>query len=82
MSHSKAGVTGQELIIHTPLMHMTKSEIIAAGLAMGVDYSLTSSCYDPTSAGEACGHCDSCLLRQRGFADNDLTDPIVYADRT
>lgn len=78
---TKAGVAGQELVIHAPLMHMTKSEIIAAGLAMGVDYSLTSSCYDPTPVGEACGHCDSCLLRQRGFADNNLTDPIAYADR-
>ena len=77
---TKAGVTGQDLVIHAPLMHMTKSEIVAAGLAMGVDYSLTSSCYDPTPTGKACGHCDSCLLRQRGFADNQLVDPISYVD--
>src|SRR5206468_5184750 len=67
---TKAGVEGtQKLKIHTPLINLTKSETIARGLELGVDYSLTHSCYDPTPTGRACGTCDSCLLRGRGFAD-------------
>ena len=77
---TKAAVEGQGLTIHTPLIDLTKAQIIELGLQLGVDYGLTTSCYDPTSEGLACGHCDACLLRRRGFADNDLTDPIGYAD--
>jgi 7-cyano-7-deazaguanine synthase len=75
---TKAGVEGrQRLTIHTPLIHMTKAEIIRAGLALGVDYGLTLSCYDPAPAG-ACGRCDSCVLRRRGFAEAGATDPVRY----
>ena len=75
---TKAGVEGtQKLKIHTPLINLTKSETIARGLELGVDYSLTHSCYDPTSDGRACGTCDSCLLRGRGFAELGLTDPAL-----
>jgi 7-cyano-7-deazaguanine synthase len=77
---TKAGVEGQELTIHAPLMYLTKAQIITKGTAMGVDYSVTSSCYDPTDDGAACGHCDSCLLRLKGFEEAGLTDPIRYAD--
>jgi 7-cyano-7-deazaguanine synthase len=75
---TKRGVEGHELRIHAPLIDLTKAEIIARGTALGVDYSLTRSCYDPTPAGESCGACDSCLLRLRGFAENGLTDPAPY----
>lgn len=76
---TKAAVEGrQPLQIHTPLIALTKGEIIRRGLALGVDYSLTSSCYDPDSAGRACGHCDSCLLRLKGFAECRVADPIAY----
>jgi 7-cyano-7-deazaguanine synthase len=64
--------------IHAPLISLTKSGIIRKGLDLGVDYSLTSSCYDPSPLGHACGHCDSCLLRIRGFEENGINDPIVY----
>ena len=70
---------GQPLSIHTPLIDLTKAEIIRRGLALGVDYSLTHSCYDPDAAGLACGRCDSCRLRQRGFADAAVPDPTRYA---
>jgi 7-cyano-7-deazaguanine synthase len=74
---TKAGVEGrQALKIHTPLIQMSKAEIIQKGIELGVDYSLTSSCYDPSSTGEPCGECDSCLLRQKGFSENDLKDPL------
>ena len=77
-SATKAGVEGtQKLKIHTPLINLTKSETIARGLELGVDYSLTHSCYDPTPDGRACGTCDSCLLRGRGFAELGLTDPAL-----
>lgn len=76
---TKAGVEGrQDLTIRTPLLHLTKAEIIRQGLRLDVDYSLTSSCYDPTSLGEACGACDACLLRLRGFEQNGIQDPIRY----
>lgn len=72
---TRAGVEGrQQLTIHTPLIQLTKAQIIQRGLDLGVDYSLTHSCYDPVD-GRACGTCDSCLLRQRGFAELGLTDP-------
>jgi len=74
---TKAGVEGrQRLTIHTPLIQLTKAQIIQRGLDLGVDYSLTHSCYDPVG-GRACGTCDSCLLRQRGFAELGLTDPAL-----
>lgn len=75
---TKAGVEGrQKLTIHTPLISMTKAETIRAGLDLGVDYALTHSCYEPDEAGHACGSCDSCLLRGRGFAELGLTDPAL-----
>ena len=77
---TKAGVEGHtQLKIHTPLIAMTKAEIIRRGLALDVDYSLTHSCYDPTPEGLACGKCDSCLLRQKGFMEAGARDPLVYA---
>jgi 7-cyano-7-deazaguanine synthase len=65
--------------LHAPLMHSTKAEIIRRGLALGVPYGLTHSCYDPTADGKSCGHCDSCLLRLAGFAEVGAIDPAVYA---
>lgn len=76
---TKAGVDGSRpLRLHTPLIQLTKAEIIRRGLALHVDYSLTHSCYDPTPNGLACGHCDSCLLRLRGFAEAGEKDPARY----
>jgi 7-cyano-7-deazaguanine synthase len=76
---TKAAVEGkQKLKIHTPLIRMTKAQIIRKGLELGVDFSLTHSCYDPTGSGEACGECDSCLLRLRGFQNAGIWDPIRY----
>ena len=75
---TKAGVEGRlRLEIHTPLIMLTKAQIIARGLALGVDYSLTSSCYDPGVAGEPCGACDSCLLRAKGFSEVGTSDPLL-----
>jgi 7-cyano-7-deazaguanine synthase len=73
-----AGVEGRPFTIHAPLIHWTKAEIIAEGLRLGVDYSLTHSCYDPAGDGSPCGQCDSCLLRKKGFADAGITDPLSY----
>ncbi|MBI4553856.1 MAG: 7-cyano-7-deazaguanine synthase QueC [Candidatus Latescibacteria bacterium] len=79
---TKAGVEGVgRFRVHTPLIRMTKAEIIRTGAALGVDYSLTHSCYDPTPDGLACGQCDSCLLRQKGFRSAGLSDPTRYAER-
>ncbi len=75
---TKAGSSGQKFKIHTPLSKLTKAEIIKKGLELGVDYSLTLSCYDPSADGKACGHCDSCLLRKKGFAEEGVDDPTVY----
>lgn len=73
---TKAGVEGTTVpTIHTPLIHMTKAEIIREGTMLGVDYGLTFSCYDPTPEGHPCGGCDSCLLRAKGFLEAGLTDP-------
>jgi 7-cyano-7-deazaguanine synthase len=66
------------LKIHTPLIAMTKAEIIRTGLKLGVDYSLTHSCYDPAPEGLACGTCDSCLLRLKGFEEAGVPDPVKY----
>jgi 7-cyano-7-deazaguanine synthase len=76
---TKAAVEGRPCTIHTPLIDWTKAQIIRCGLALGVDYGLTLSCYDPGLDGTACGHCDACLLRLGGFAENDLVDPAPYA---
>lgn len=76
---TKAAVEGKTSVaIHTPLMYLSKGEIIRTGLKLGVDYGLTHTCYDPSPDGLACGRCDSCLLRQKGFAEAGLTDPISY----
>jgi 7-cyano-7-deazaguanine synthase len=76
---TKAGVAErQHLTIHTPLIRLTKAEIIRRGLELGVDYSITRSCYDPSSEGEACGQCDSCQLRLKGFSEVGLVDPAAY----
>jgi 7-cyano-7-deazaguanine synthase len=77
---TKAGVEGrQHLRVHAPLISLTKAQIIQRGLELGVDYSLTHSCYDPDIQGRPCGTCDSCLLRARGFADLGLEDPALAA---
>ncbi len=75
---TKAGVTGRAVHIHTPLIKLTKVEIIRRGRELGVDYGLTRSCYDPDPAGRACGHCDSCQLRLAAFAKLNLPDPAPY----
>ncbi len=76
---TRAGVEGSmRFEVHAPLIAMTKSEIISKGLELGVDYSLTHSCYDPDEAGRSCGRCDSCRLRLKGFADAGLGDPATY----
>lgn len=76
---TKAAVEGRPVSIHTPLIHLRKAEIIRLGLELGVDYSATLSCYDPSADGAACGACDACQLRQRGFAELGLSDPARYA---
>ncbi|NIO42742.1 MAG: 7-cyano-7-deazaguanine synthase QueC [Burkholderiales bacterium] len=75
---TKTGVEGTRLRIHAPLVHMTKAEIILQGAAAGVDFSQTVSCYQPTSDGLACGQCDSCRIRRKGFEDAGLADPTAY----
>ena len=75
---TKAGVEGNGCKIETPLIDLSKADIIKTGVALGVDYRLTHSCYDPDEAGRACGRCDSCVLRKRGFADAGVPDPTVY----
>jgi 7-cyano-7-deazaguanine synthase len=75
---TRAGIEGLKTSIRTPLIALSKGQIIALGTSLGVDYSLTTSCYDPTVHGVACGHCDSCKLRLKGFADAGIKDPIRY----
>jgi 7-cyano-7-deazaguanine synthase len=76
---TKAAVEGrQRLVIHTPLIRLTKAEIIRKGLSLGVDYAQTCTCYDPSPGGEACGECDACLLRLKGFLENGVADPLPY----
>lgn len=79
---TRAGVEGDfPLTIHTPLIELSKAEIISRGHELGVDYATTVSCYDPDPTGAACGHCDSCLLRQRGFKQADVADPTRYREK-
>jgi 7-cyano-7-deazaguanine synthase len=78
---TRAGVEGQQqLKIHAPLIQLTKAQIIQRGLALGVDYSLTITCYDPTPEGTACGQCDACRLRLKGFAEAGVADPVAYVN--
>jgi 7-cyano-7-deazaguanine synthase len=78
---TRGGVEGTTpLRIQTPLLHLTKREIVELGRSLGVDYSITLSCYDPSPSGEACGHCDACKLRLKGFAEAGLDDPAPYAE--
>ena len=75
---TKTGVMGNHLHITTPLLHLSKAEIIKLGVSLGVDYALTVSCYRADSEGRACGHCDSCYLRQQGFLQAEIDDPTIY----
>jgi 7-cyano-7-deazaguanine synthase len=79
---TKRATEGYRLRIHAPLIDLPKAAIIKRGLELGVDYSLTRSCYSPGSGGAACGECDACLLRLRGFADAGVKDPAPYASRS
>jgi len=74
---TRAGVTGSRLRVHTPLITLSKAEIVRRGLALGLDYGLTLSCYDPGAGGRPCGHCDSCQLRAKGFAEAGVADPAL-----
>ena len=77
---TKAGVGGARFQVHTPLIELTKAQIIRKALELNVDLSLTHSCYDPTPDGRACGLCDSCVLRLKGFAEAGVKDPLLYAE--
>ena len=77
---TKAGVSGKNFHIHTPLINMSKAEIIKSGTKLGVDYGLTFSCYDPQETGAPCGHCDACILRLKGFKEAGIPDPLNYPD--
>jgi 7-cyano-7-deazaguanine synthase len=74
---TRAGVEGKRLAIHTPLIALSKAQIITLGLSLGLDYGLTHSCYDPLPDGAPCRHCDSCRLRAAGFYDAGATDPLI-----
>ena len=78
---TKAGVEGRPLTVHTPLIALSKAEIIKLGLSLKLDYGLTHSCYDPLAGGRACGHCDSCRLRAAGFAEAGAADPLIQPRR-
>lgn len=79
---TKASVEGRlNYTIHTPLIDWTKAQIIRRGVELGVDYSLTHSCYDPAPTGASCGHCDACLLRRKGFGEAGMEDPVKYLDK-
>ncbi len=75
---TKAGVNGALFAIHAPLINMTKAEIIRKGRELGVDFSMTSTCYDPLPDGRPCGQCDACILRQKGFAESGFEDPLLH----
>ncbi len=78
---TRAGVEGSgTFTVHSPLLNLTKAQIIREGVKLGIDYGLTHSCYDPSPEGLACGHCDSCILRKRGFAEAQVPDPTRYAE--
>ena len=78
---TKASAEGRlNFTIHTPLLHWTKAEIIRRGIELGLDYGMTHSCYDPDLKGRRCGHCDACLLRQKGFAEAGVEDPLKYEE--
>jgi 7-cyano-7-deazaguanine synthase len=77
-THASADSPEPPLRIHAPLIEMTKAQIIRRGVELGVDYALTHSCYDPDAHGRACGHCDSCLLRRKGFTEAGVSDPTIY----
>lgn len=79
---TKAGVEGRKLTIHSPLINLTKAEIIKLGSGLGVDYSLTLTCYEPSKNGATCGECDSCILRAKGFTEAGVTDPTIYQSQT
>jgi len=74
---TRAGVEGASFRVHTPLINLTKAQIILRGLSLGLDYGLTHSCYDPVAGGRPCGRCDSCALRAKGFAEAGLVDPLI-----
>jgi len=74
---TRAGVEGARFHVRAPLLHLTKAEIIRRGVALGLDYGLTHSCYDPPPSGAPCGHCDSCVLRAKGFAEAGVRDPLA-----
>ena len=76
---TRAGVEGGRFRVHAPLIAMTKAEIIRCGVGLGLDYGLTTSCYDPAPDGQPCDHCDSCVLRARGFLDAGVLDPVRRA---
>jgi 7-cyano-7-deazaguanine synthase len=76
---TRAGAGGQRFRVHAPLIAWSKAEIIARGLALGVDYAMTHSCYDPAADGAACGRCDACALRRKGFREAGVADPTRYA---
>jgi len=75
---TKMGAEGSHIRIHAPLISMTKKEIVQTGLSLGLDYSITTTCYDPAATGEACGACDACLLRLKGFQEAGVPDPAAY----
>jgi 7-cyano-7-deazaguanine synthase len=77
---TRSSVEGNPVSINAPLLHMTKAQIIREGLKLGIDYSLTSSCYNPDADGRACGRCDACILRLKGFRENGISDPAPYSD--
>ncbi len=76
---TKAGVEGERFSVHAPLVHLSKAQIVRRGAELGVPFALTHSCYDPAAGGLACGRCDSCLLRRKGFVDAGVADPTPYA---
>jgi 7-cyano-7-deazaguanine synthase len=78
---TRAGVEGARFRVHAPLIRLTKADIIARGIALGLDYGLTHSCYDPATDGAPCGRCDSCVLRARGFAQAGVADPLLESPR-
>lgn len=75
---TRGGVEGKSVSIHAPLIDLSKGQIIELGRTLGVDYALTTSCYDPDADGRACGRCDACLIRRKGFAEAGISDPVRY----